>query len=405
MPKPLKILLKILGFLLLSVITGAIIVYFFIESQGFRFVSEKAGAPFPITEEVGQTPSPYPVVEDTTIQNVIILIGDGMGINQVELTRYRYKGINGRLEMERLPFFGLVETKPADDELITDSAAGATALATGKKTRNGMVGMTPDSVVAPTILEALQKRGWSTGLITTSAITDATPASFATHVPDRGMQHEIAMQMAAKKINFLAGGRAGFEGIYPTQKMAIDKYAQKNLGYTVIKDRRDFAELNDSLNMVLFDNVPDDVTSKRSEAMADLSVLTQLAIDKLSQKGPFFLMVEQEGTDTGGHVNDADYLTESLKELDDAVAVALKFAEQNQQTIVLVTADHETGGLTFNEGARGKAVQLNWATTRHTGQPVPLYAYGPYAHYFSGKMDNTDVPKRLGRALGLIEFR
>ena len=157
--------------------------------------------------------------------------------------------------------------------------------------------------------------------------------------------------------------------------------------------------------MVLFDNVPDDVTSERSEAMADLSVLTQLAIDKLSQKGPFFLLVEQEGTDTGGHVNDADYLTESLKELDDAVAVALKFAAQNQQTIVLVTADHETGGLTFNEGARGKAVQLNWATTRHTGQPVPLYAYGPYAHYFSGKMDNTDVPKRLGRALNLKEFR
>ena len=187
---------------MLSVITGAIIVYFFIESQGFRFVSEKAGAPFPITEELGQTPLQFPMVKDTTLQNVIILIGDGMGINQVELTRYRYKGINGRLEMERLPIFGLVETKPADDELITDSAAGATALATGKKTRNGMVGMTPDSVVAPTILEALQKRGWSTGLITTSAITDATPASFATHVPDRGMQHEIAIQMAAKKSTF-----------------------------------------------------------------------------------------------------------------------------------------------------------------------------------------------------------
>lgn len=406
MNKYIKIFFKIFGVIMLGVAFGILFIYLLLEIQGFGLVKEKYGAklmPEPTFETSG---APLPLVADTTVKNVILFVGDGMGINQVELTRYRYYGATGRLNMERAPVAGLVQTKPAGDSLITDSAAGATSIATGYKTKNKMIAMTPDSVIRLTILEALQKRGWMTGLVTTSSITDATPASFASHVPARDMMIEIAVQMLDHRVNFMAGATGGFEGIYPLQKKSVEKMAGQ-AGYDVVRKHEQLATANDTLVLALFENLATDVREEEVnflDSEPTLKELTDAAISRLNKRDGFFLMVEQEGTDNGGHVNDADYLTAHLKQMDDAIASALAFAEQDGQTLVIITADHETGGLTFGQGNMQDGISVNWSTTGHTGQPVPLFAYGPHADKFGGKIDNTDIPKILARILGLNEF-
>ncbi|MEM8894456.1 MAG: alkaline phosphatase [Bacteroidota bacterium] len=402
-----KIALRILGVLALGVVCGIFFIYLLLDIQGFGLVKENYGVKL-MPESTFETSSDQlPLVADTTVKNVILIIGDGMGVNQVELTRYRYYGPTGMLHMERAPVAGLVSTKPAGDSLITDSAAGATAMATGYKTVNGMISMTPDSVVRLTILEALQKQDWMTGLVTTSSITDATPASFASHVPERDMMIEIAVQMLDHRVNFMAGATGGFEGIYPLQKKSVEKMAAQS-GYDVVKKQENLATANDTLVLALFENLATDVTAEEvafPEDEPSLKELTEAAISRLSKSETgFFLMVEQEGTDTGGHINDANYVTSHLKALDDAVASALAFAEQDGETLVIVTADHETGGLTFAQGNMEDGFNVNWSTTGQSGQPVPLFAYGPHAGKFGGKLDNTDIPKILGEILGLTEF-
>ncbi len=406
MNKYLKILLRVLGVLVLGILFGFLFVYLLLDMQGFRLVKEKYGDKLMPERQFEVSATPLSSVADTTVNNVILIIGDGMGINQVELTRYKYYGPAGNLHMERSPVAGLVETKPAGDSLITDSAAGATAMATGYKTDNGMVSMTPDSVIRTTILEVLDKKGWMTGLITTSSITDATPAAFASHVPERDMMIEIAVQMLDHRVNFMAGATGGFEGIYPLQKKSVEKMAAQ-VGYDVVRKIEDLSTANDTLVLALFENLATDVTAEKVEFLESeptLKELTESALARLSKSDNFFLMVEQEGTDNGGHINDADYLTAHLKEMDDAVASALEFAEQDGQTLVIVTSDHETGGLTFAQGNMKDGVNVSWSTSGHTGQPVPLFAYGPYAARFGGKLENTDLPKILGEILGLTEF-
>ncbi|MEQ8711857.1 MAG: alkaline phosphatase [Cyclobacteriaceae bacterium] len=407
MNKYVKIFLKILGVLLLGVVFGLLFVYLLLEMQGFGLVKEKYGAKLMPEEQFEASGADLPLVADTTVKNVILFIGDGMGINQVELTRYRYYGPTGKLNMERVPVAGLVQTKPAGDSLITDSAAGATAIATGYKTDNRMIAMTPDSVVRLTILEALQKRGWMTGLVTTSSITDASPAAFASHVPARDMMIEIAVQMLDHRVNFMAGATGGFEGIYPLQKKSVEKMATQ-VGYDVVRKKEQLATANDTLVLALFENLATDVREEEVNFLTTeptLKELTEAAITRLDKKEGFFLMVEQEGTDNGGHVNDADYLTAHLKQMDDAIAAALAFAEQDGQTLVIISADHETGGLTFSQGNMLDGVSVNWSTTGHTGQPVPLFAYGPHAAKFGGKIDNTEIPRILGEILWLVEFQ
>lgn len=407
MNKYFKILLKTLGVLMLGVAFGILFIYLLLEVQGFGLVKETSGNRLMPESALASSGESLPLVADTTVKNVILFIGDGMGVNQVELTRYRYYGPQGRLHMERAPVVGLVQTKPAGDNLITDSAAGATAMSTGFKTDNKMIAMTTDSVVRLTLLEAVQKRNWMTGLVTTSSITDATPAAFGVHVPARDMMIEIAVQLLDHRINFMAGATGGFEGIYPLQKKSVEKMAAQ-AGYDVVRDKSKLATANDTLVLALFDQLTADVTANQvafAPSEPTLKELTLAAIGRLNKGEGFFLMVEQEGTDNGGHVNDADYLTAHLKELDDAVAAALAFAAEDGQTLVIITADHETGGLTFtNESSMKDGMTVHWSTTGHTGEPVPLFAFGPYAHNFGRKIDNTDIPKIIGSIIGLQEF-
>lgn len=411
--KGFRIFLKGMGFLLFSLVCGMAIVYLLITYFHFDLTHRDAAHLKPLTG-VTDYAAPYlpelSLVQDTTIRNVILFIGDGMGISQIAATRYRYFGPRGKLHMERLPVTGLVSTYPAGGELITDSGAAATALATGRKTRRGMISMTPDSIKHLTIMEAMRNAGYATGLVTTSDITDATPAAFASHVLTRKSQVKIARQLIDSRINVLIGGGETFHGaeMGSGEKSRIMEYAETN-GYRIFMDKAALLSTEAEYVLGLFEGVSAGLLDKElsfNTKAPTLAESTRKAIELLSKndKG-FMLVVEEEGSDTGSHINRPDFVTRHVKNLDDAIQEALLFARRNKQTLLIVTADHETGGMTFPAaGSHPGAVVAAWATSGHSGQPVPLFAYGPHAIAFTGMLDNTEVPKIIAEKLGLKEF-
>ena len=338
----------------------------------------------------------YPIVSDKKIKNVIIFIGDGMGSPQVTVSSYSKYKTNGSLEIEKMPVVGLVKTHAADD-WITDSASGATAIATGYKTNVGMVGVTPDSIVKETIFETAIKHGMKTGLVATSHITDATPACFATHVPERGMKNEIAEQLIHSKVNvILAGGLSYFipqneEGSEREDNKNLIEEAQK-LGYTFVKDTASFADVEKGNLIGLFSNGGLS-TNPPEPSLADMTKKALQLVGN-SETG-FMLMVEGSQIDWRGHSNDLEGVIRQTLLFDDAVKVGLNFAKENGETLVLVTSDHETGGITLTGDNRDDDFSFNvkWGTKGHTGIPVPIYAFGPHAIKFTGILDNTDIYK------------
>ncbi len=349
----------------------------------------------PSTIITASTNTPYPKIADTKVKNIILMIGDGMGLAQMNTARiYRY-GANEFLHIERMPYTGLLHTHSADN-LITDSAAGATALATGIKTKNGMIGMTPDTLAAATILEKAREMGKSTGLVSTSSITHATPACFATHIDYRRKEPAIAEQLVASGTDVMLG--AGTYFFLPKDSTGSKREDNRNLlleakeaGYDVVHTRKALAGTQAQKVLGLF--APDFLKNEQPEP--SLAELTVRAIELLNrnEKG-FFLMVEGSQIDWAAHDNQLDYMIKETISFDDAVQKALEFALKDQHTLVIVTADHETGGLSIEGGnLEGGKVDVDWTTTHHTGVPVGIFAFGPYASLFTGVKDNTDVPK------------
>jgi alkaline phosphatase len=353
-----------------------------------------------------------PLLADTKVRNVILFIGDGMGVSHITAARINLLGPNGRFYLDHMPVTGLVLTHAVDD-LITDSAAAGTALASGVKTTNGSIGVDANGKSHPTILEAARDAGLSTGLVTTTHLTDATPAVFAAHVRSRGMKDEIALQLLRARVNVLFGEGEYF---YPksdprsARKDNVSPLAlAKQLGYAVIEKRSDLAGAEGDFLLGLFEDLTTDRMKPALQSEKNplsLAELTAKALEILSrnEKG-FFLMVEAEGVDMGSHANRVDYFIHHLKNFDEAVKTGLAFALRDGYTLVLVTADHETGGLNIIGGSQAdKQFELTWATDRHTGQPVPLFAFGPHAMRFTGLKDNTEIPKLVAELMELDNF-
>jgi alkaline phosphatase len=356
---------------------------------------------------------PLPLLPDNQINNIILFIGDGMGLSHLTATRLHLVGAEGRLNIERLPVTGLVATH-AVDNLITDSAASATALASGVKTTNKSIGMDASGRSHPTILEAARDAGLATGLVTTTHLTDATPAAFAAHVPTRAMKSEIAVQLLQSKVNVLFGEGEYF---YPRtdprsqRKDDVNPLAiAEELGYVVVDNRENLKKVHSNFILGLFEDLTTDRKKPQLTSSFNpptLAELTAKALEVLSsnEKG-FFLMVEGEGVDMGSHVNRVDYFIHHLRGLDEAVKVAIDFALQDEHTLVMVAADHETGGLNIIGGAyEDQQLKLNWNTDDHTGAPAPLFAFGPHAVRFTGLKDNTEIPKIMAELLALETFR
>lgn len=333
-------------------------------------------------------------------RNVILLIGDGMGLAQASSAYYFGESEPG---FTRFPVIGLHKTKPTD-ELITDSAAGATAFSTGYKSYNAAIGVDGDTVARETILEMAAKKGLSTGLVATSSITHATPASFFSHVPFRDQEEEIAAQLPKAPVHFFAGGGLRFFTKREDKRNLLPEL--ENAGFTV--DTSSLAQpARFSLSQKYGYLLAAEGMPKMQEGRGDfLPRATQMALDYLSQdKDGFFLMVEGSQIDWGGHNNDADYVIEEVKDFDKAVRVALDFAQKQGNTLVVVTADHETGGMSLSAAEVRMQRDYNhikptFSTGGHSASLIPVYAYGPGAWIFAGIYENNDIFGKMLQGLG-----
>ena len=327
--------------------------------------------------------------------NVIYMIGDGMALPQV----YAAMLASGEeMTFSQFPYIGVVDTHSASND-ITDSAAGGTALASDHKTNNAMLGMNPDTIPVKTVLEALAEQGKEMGIVVTSYVTHATPAAFYAKVPHRKQYEDIAVQMAENPyINLIIGG-------------GMKHFTQR-------KDSLDLiARMENELGWKVYDNLAEvDVTNQKYAVIADTNhmpkaadrgdflpraVKTALKSLDDAEKG-FFLMVEGSQIDFACHANDSTWMMDEMLDFDYAVKVALDYAKEKGNTLVVVTADHETGGLTLPD-PKGKYtnVVFDYSSGSHTCLPVLVYAYGPGAEQFTGWMQNNELKAKIMNACGL----
>lgn len=343
-------------------------------------------------------PSRSPAVKAQRPRNVILLIGDGLGISHLTAGMVRQKS---PLAIEQLPVTGL--HKPhAYDDLITDSAAGATAFATGVKARKGTLGLNPDGEPVKNILEEAEANGYATGLVTTATVVHPTPAAFLAHLPLRNQYEAVAQQFLETEIDLFIGGglkyflpeNASDEGVY---QQLLDK------GYNLSSYREGRLQnipLDFSRKFGYFTAEGD--PPKFSEGRDYLPLASQLAtrfLQRASRKG-FFLMIEGAQIDWASHQNDQEYLIEEVLDFDRAVEEVMRFATRDKETLVIVTADHETGGYSIQPGSTPDALIAGFATEKHTGSLIPVMAYGPGAELFRGIYDNTAIYHKMKQALG-----
>ncbi len=327
-------------------------------------------------------------VTDEKPKNVIFLIGDGMGLTQITAGSIAKKT---PLALETFRYIGLVKTYST--KLITDSAASATAMATGKKTYNGAISMDIHQEKLKTILEYAEDNNWLTGVITTSTVTHATPACFYGHQPTRSnVNRALAAEFMTKDIEVLMGGgwnyfKDGLDG-----RDLIEEAQAK--GYFVTDTIEEGDEYLPKRMICLISPMLPPRLAERGDF---LPLATKKSIDILSQdNAPFFLVAEGAQIDWGGHENKSDYIIEEMMDFDRSIQMALDFAEKDGNTLVLVTADHETGGYSINEGdLKDGLIECRFTTDYHTATMVPVFAYGPGAESFTGIMDNTEIFYKL----------
>ena len=334
---------------------------------------------------------------ETSPKNIILFIGDGMGVAQVTAG----KTAKGTLNLEQFPVGGLMTTH-SSDSYVTDSAAGATALATGVKTYNGAIGVDPNKKPLKTVLEYAEDAGKSTGLVATCTITHATPASFAAHVEGRSLEPLIAEDLAKSNVDVMFGGGWSFfvPNSQPESKRTDNKdlLAQLSRRMKVIRTPQEFAALSGNDVTSVAGLFAAGHLSKAKAREVSLLDMTRKAIQILSKNSTgFFLMVEGSQIDWAGHDNDSDGIINEMVDLDEAVGAGLSYAKENGQTLVVVTADHETGGYALNGGslAEYKITMPAFTTKNHTGVMVPVFAYGPGSVAFGGIHDNTLIGSKL----------
>jgi len=327
-----------------------------------------------------------------TPKNIIMMIGDGMGVTEV------FAGLTangGHLFLDNFKHVGFSKTQSSDN-YITDSAAGGTALSSGIKTYNGAIGVNPDTVAVKTILEMAEEKGLATGLISTSAITHATPASYIAHQGSRGSYEDIAADFMKTDIDvFIGGGYKHFA--QRKDKRDLTKELQAK-GYQVLRNMDDIAKVKSGKLAGLTADEHNEVYPLRKMSLP-LSTKTALNILSQNKKG-FFIMIEGSQIDFGGHANNTIYVVNEMLDFDLTIGQALEFAAKDGETLIVVTADHETGGMALVKGNMETGmVKGAFPTGDHTATMVPVFAYGPGAENFTGIMENTDIAQRIMQLL------
>jgi alkaline phosphatase len=331
-------------------------------------------------------------------KNVILLIADGTGLSQVSSAFY-FK--DTQPNYARFKHIGLIKTSSARED-ITDSAAGATAFAAGIKTYNGAIGVADDSTNVKNLVEIVSLQDIKTGVVSTSSIQHATPASFYAHVLNRGLYEDIASDMVVSDIDFFAGGGAQFFNKRKDGKNLLKDLEAKGFGIDTTA-LGDFAGIKQYAKMgyLLAKNHMDPVAEGRGDFLPKATELGIQFLNKDADTSNFFLMIEGSQIDWGGHANDAEYLISELIDFDDAVGKALDFAEKDGNTLVIVTADHETGGFTLASTLKTaedgstysdySEITGTFSTKGHSAALIPVFAYGPGAEMFSGVYENTEI--------------
>lgn len=347
-----------------------------------------ASGDFYATRQGSYTPSFDVDGTNARVRNVILLIGDGMGQGAVNAAMYAN---GGELTMTHLRTVGLVRTQSADN-FTTDSAASGTAYATGQKTNNGFVGMNPERERITNIPEYLAPLGYASGVLSTDDLNGATPAVFFAHQAARGEKEAIWADLPASALTFAsAGTQSTFEGLPLATQDAI-----KNT-FTLVYDPKDPAVPGSERLLYL----PESVLLDRGDY---LPATTELAINYLSQRSKkgFFLMVEGARIDKHEHSNELPETLAEMLDFDKAVEAAVRFAEKDGHTLVIVSADHETGATILTGGDPETGfVRVAFASKSHSPMMVPLFAYGPRSRDFAGVQDNSDVANKILQLLGV----
>ena len=334
------------------------------------------------------------VEEDQKPQNIILMIGDGMSFAHVQA------GILSSetpLNLEQFSHIGFIQTSSADN-LTTDSGAAGTALATGVKTNNGSIGVDTEDKPVPSILLLADENGLSTALVASCAITHATPAAFIAQQPSRNMAEAIALDFLSTDIDvFIGGGRDHFENREDGRNL-LEELETK--GYQMAYSMNEVRQANDGrLAALLAKGHPAMYSEGRGDMLPDG---TESAINILSQNpNGFFMMVEGAQIDWGGHRNDIEYIVNEMLDFDRAVGKALEFAKEDGETLIIVTSDHDTGGMAIHDfDPETREITAGWTTGGHTALMQPVFAWGPGAEKFNGIYENTGVFDRMLEAFG-----
>ncbi len=329
-------------------------------------------------------------------KKIIFIIGDGMGLAQISGAMSE---TNEQNAFERFKVIGLSKTSSADN-YVTDSGAGATVFANGKKTFNGAIGVGVDSLPCPNLFEMMKKKKMATGVVATSSITHATPACFYAHVASRKSQDDIAEFLLENNCDIAIGGGTKFI-TNRKDKVNLTELLQRN-GFLVKTDTtNDFTPIN--AQKFVYTLAYDGMKKKLDGRNDFLKRASINAIEQLNKnKNGYMVMIEGSQIDWGGHDNDYNYMKTELYDLNETINAVLDYAEKQGDVLVVVTADHETGGLTLLENKENKKLfKINYSTGGHSGIMVPVFAFGPGAEMFGGIYENTEIHFKFKKILGL----
>ena len=360
-----------------------------------RDLSKYADDKFSIDDQY-QVAVPYQTVtvspvRNRRIKNVIVMIGDGMGLEQVSVG-WVLNG--GHLNLDNCKVTGFSRTYTVDS-LITDSCAGGSALATGVKTRYGFMACDPDGNPVPSLLQDAQRKGKKTGVAVTCRINDATPIDFVGHSTDRHDEAGIAAQYVDSGVDFLTGGGIQFwqnreDGRDLVQEM-------KDRDYTFVDNLDDLHKVKEGKVLGLFAPLEMEPALDRGPVLEDCAMK---AIELLDNRKGFFLMIEGSSIDDWCHRHKLGHMAEELFDFDRTVGKVLEWAEKDGHTLVIITADHATGGLTLLGGSlENRSAKVHFSTKGHNGILVPVFAYGPHAEEFSGVYENAELAARIRRLM------
>jgi alkaline phosphatase len=324
---------------------------------------------------------------------VILFVPDGAGAGIWTI---------GRLTIddpafEQLPVIGLVDTR-GSEHTVSESAATATAYSTGVRTFEGGLAVGPDSTPLTTVLEVARDRGMATGLITTTLITDATPAAFCAHYTSRD-HAEVARQMAEAGVTLLlGGGRGWFERVVDADSVSLLNRMKER--YTYVDSAPAFHALDPDTVTALLGLFARGDVALAPQREPTLAEMTSFALEMLGRDDEgFFLLVENEETDTQTHRNEPfEVLAPEVQAFDDAIRIGLEYQRRHPETLIVVVGDHETGGLSIVTDRAGHP-DARYTTTGHTAALLPVFAGGPGAEAFGAVLDNSRVGELLLEAV------